>query len=118
MTEKSEIGKCGEELACRHLKSNGYSVIARNFSCRSGEIDIIASKGNTLAFVEVKTRSRTDMGLPCQAVNCAKQKKIKKTAAFFLLYAPQLSQLQPRFDIAEVLFSGGKIFIRHLENAF
>lgn len=55
ITQNRRIGDVGEELACRFLEGNGYAIIERNFPCRFGEIDIVAKKGSSLVFVEVKT---------------------------------------------------------------
>ena len=118
MTSNRTRGEYGEELACRKLGSEGFTVIARNFSCRTGEVDIIAKKDDVLVFAEVKTRSGVDMGLPCQAVVSEKQRKIRKTAEFFLMCFPEYSELQSRFDIIEVLIFGQGTYIRRIENAF
>ena len=76
-TPKRRLGDEGEEQACKMLASKGFRIEQRNYSCKMGEIDIIAvhPKERVLAFVEVKTRGRTDMGLPCEAVGWKKQQK-------------------------------------------
>ena len=117
-TQKRREGDYGEALACGLLVKKGYSLIERNFSCKTGEIDIIASDGNSLAFVEVKTRRRTDYGFPCEAVDRRKQAKLIRTAQFYLKTHPWLDVLQPRMDIVEILIKGDDVFARHLENAF
>ncbi len=117
-TQKREKGDYGEDLACRLLVKKGYSLIERNFACKMGEIDIIASDGKELAFVEVKTRKRTDFGLPCEAVDSKKQARLLKTAQFYLKIHPWLDVMQPCMDIIEILIKGDDVFARHLENAF
>lgn len=119
-TRKRKIGDKGEDLACNYLKEKGYVICERNFSCKTGEIDIIAADipRGTLCFVEVKTRKNTDFGLPCQAVNYKKQQKLKRTAEYFLLTRKEFSGMQPRMDIAEIIYSSGGTYIRITDNAF
>ena len=108
-----KIGALGEELVCRWLELQNYSLLQQNWRCRWGEIDIIAQNrdSKTLAFVEVKTRSRNNWdegGL--LAVNATKQEKIIKTASMFLTKHPQLAELPCRFDVA--LVSYGNLSLR------
>ena len=67
--QKKELGQKGEDLALRFLKKNGYRIYTTNYSCKLGEIDIIAKEKDTLAFIEVKTRTSTAFGPPQLAVN-------------------------------------------------
>ena len=69
-------GTYGEDLACKELEKNGYVILKRNFRYRNGEIDIIAEKDGIIIFVEVKLRTSTEKGMPCEAVDIKKQKKI------------------------------------------
>lgn len=119
-TRKRKIGDAGEDAACKLLDREGYSVLLRNFSCKIGEIDIIAIDGrrNILAFIEVKTRRNTDFGLPCQAVDREKQHKMRRCAEVFLLRNRRFTMLQPSLDIIEVLHTDKGIFARHIKNAF
>ena len=119
-TQKRRTGDKGELLAVEMLEKKGYCIVERNFACRIGEIDIIASHPmeKVLAFAEVKTRNRLDYGLPCEAVGKSKQRKLKLCAQLWLKIHPQYSKLQPRMDIIEVLFLGGNAYGRHLKNAF
>ena len=75
------LGNRGERLAARHLQRQGFRILARQFRVRRGEIDLVAREGNTLVFVEVKTRRR---GLPAEAVTPEKQRRITRTARAFL----------------------------------
>lgn len=84
MTEKKKIGNAGENLAEEILKSKGYYIIKRNFSCPYGEVDIIAVKNKVIAFVEVKTRTSSCYGSPAEAVDLKKQRHIKNAAKYFL----------------------------------
>ena len=81
---RKRSGKLGEELAALMLIEKGYRIIAQNFSCRIGEIDIIAAKGGLLAFVEVKTRLSESYGRGREAVTAAKQQRIRLCAEYFL----------------------------------
>jgi len=78
------LGKSGEEAAVNLLKENGYKILMRNYRTRLGEIDIVASDQDTIAFVEVKTRQQDRFGLPQEAISLAKQRKISKVATLFL----------------------------------
>ena len=115
------IGDSGETAACRYLKKCGYRILERNYKavCNKvvGEIDIIAIKGDTVSFVEVKTRKSEDFGLPCEAVTKSKQQKIIKTAYAYI--EEKSLDASYSFDVIEVLMEGRTIKeIRHLANAF
>ena len=94
-------GAAGEILAARFLRDKGYVIVSSNYRCRQGEIDIIAQKGDIIAFVEVKTRSQNSMYSPREAVTTAKQRRLIQTAAIYLSKYP--SDRQPRFDVLEVV---------------
>ena len=79
------IGKDWEKVAGSFLKSKGLEILEYNFNLKIGEIDIIALDGNYLVFVEVKYRKSYSYGLPSQAVNRSKQKKIRQTAEIYIL---------------------------------
>lgn len=86
-TEKRKFGDIGEKIACYFLKKKNYSIIETNYQKRVGEIDIIAKSKNSLHFVEVKTRTdfvSQKYGLPQDAVTIHKQKRLIKTALFYL----------------------------------
>ncbi len=110
-----ELGKAGEEIAARYLSSRGCTILERNFRCRFGEIDIIALDHGILCFVEVKTRSRTDHGLPCQAVDWKKEKHIRRCAHIYI-EEHHLEHLDKRMDIVEVLRLNGRHYIRWIPN--
>ncbi len=92
-------GVFGEDLASEFLSKNGYVVIKRNFRSKFGEIDIIATKNNSLVFVEVKTRSSNRFGSPIEAVTQKKIENIQKTAEYFCSQNPKL----PKKLVIEVL---------------
>lgn len=118
--EARDLGRWGEDLVAEDLARRGWRVKARNFRCRMGELDIVAEKGGFLAFVEVKLR-RDDRFAPARAfVTAEKQRKLRTAAEFYLQrYA---TDLQPRFDVAEVYAPEGERTsmpqIEYIENAF
>ena len=110
-------GKKGEEIAAKYLKKNGYKILEKNFRKPYGEIDIIAQKGENVAFVEVKTRKSDSYGTPAEFVTAKKQERIKKTAYTYI----QQNNLEAEFtfDIIEVYLNAEKgVKINHLINAF
>lgn len=78
------IGAWGEDRAAAYLEKEGYSIVERNYRCKFGEIDIIASKSGTIHFVEVKTRSGYAYGSPLSAINRKKLKHIQYSAQYFI----------------------------------
>lgn len=107
------VGKLGEDLAAKFLKKNGYEIIKRNYTNEYGEIDIIAAHDGFLIFVEVKTRSSDEFGLPSEAVNAHKIRKISQVASYYI-HSKHLYDYPVRFDVIEVC--DGKV--NHIENAF
>lgn len=116
----SQNGALGERFAADYLEQQGYTVLTTNFRTRFGEIDIIAQKGDILAFVEVKTRASTMLEPPEAAVTPSKRKKIVKTALYYLQAHP--TGLQPRFDVVAITTKSKASFevleILHLTDAF
>jgi len=108
-------GRRGEEQAEQLLKKAGLKIIARNVRVGHDELDLIAQQGDTLVFVEVKTRVNENFGRAIAAVNRAKRRKLSRAAMNFL----KKHKLRPpyiRFDVVEVV--GKKPEIRHIQNAF
>ena len=117
MCIKQLVGKGGEEKACEYLKKRGYEIIKTNFSCREGEIDIIAKdKNRELVFIEVKTRRNFAFGMPSESINLRKQEHIKKVANYYL-YQNKIIDVPVRFDAIEVLI-GKTYLIHHIKQAF
>ncbi|OQY16061.1 MAG: YraN family protein [Desulfobacteraceae bacterium 4572_35.1] len=114
--QRLSLGRWGEQQAVCYLRRRLYRIVATNYSCRGGEIDIIAQRGGILAFVEVKTRRGTAYGTGGEAVNERKQRQIIRAAQWYL--ASQPSPLQPRFDVISILVSGAVPVIDHVPNAF
>ena len=114
------MGQWGESLVAEDLRRRGWTVVAANFRCRMGELDIVAENGQYLVFVEVKLRKNNRFASACEAVTPAKQRKLRAAAAFYLVSHP--TRLQPRFDVAEVYAPQGthteRPDIYYIENAF
>lgn len=111
-------GRSGEEIACRHLRSEGYVILERNFRCRSGEVDIVARQGDATVFVEVKERHGESHGVGQEAVTFGKRRRVIRAAR---LYASSrgLSETPMRFDVVSIDWTGGPgPRIRHDEGAF
>ncbi|MBR4151383.1 MAG: YraN family protein [Selenomonadaceae bacterium] len=118
MSKQKTFGKFGEDCAAKFLEDKGYKIVTRNFRIRSAEIDIIAQIDNVIIFVEVKARSDIRHGLPVEAVNIRKQKKIIEAASVFL-QDENFSECACRFDVVEVYLNGERVEeINHIENAF
>lgn len=111
----TELGQKGEREACKYLEKLEYFIIAKNFKCSYGEIDIIATDKNELVFVEVKTRCSIKYGEAREAVNQVKKKHIKKAATFYL-YKNGLENQFVRFDVIEIYVKNDKFTIKHLKN--
>jgi putative endonuclease len=113
------LGTRGENLACQFLKKNGYKILSRNFKGRTGgEIDVVCRQGDTLVFVEVKTRTREDFGRPSEAVDRDKQKRISRGGLAWLRLLGDPDILF-RFDVVEVIVAEGAApRLEILENAF
>ena len=113
-------GVWGEAQIANYLRRRRYELLAHSYHCRFGEIDLIARKGGVLCFVEVKTRTNTDMALPREYVTPAKQRRLKKTALYYL--QEKALDCPARFDVAEVYadspYSRENARIEYLENAF
>lgn len=107
-SQKKYFGKKGEEIASDLLIRNGYTIIDRNFLSRFGEVDIVAQEGDTLVFVEVKTRKDMRFGMPQEAVTTSKIRKIKKTAEYYSLLHPELPK-KIRIDVVALIVNGDTI---------
>lgn len=98
--KKLEIGRLGEDYACKILENKGFTVTARNYHTRRGEVDIIAENTDLILFVEVKTRKANSLVSGEDAVNQVKRRKICLAAMDFLLKNPK--DKQPRFDVIAI----------------
>jgi putative endonuclease len=82
---RKRLGDWGESLAARHLRGLGYEVVAEKWACRFGEVDLVAQAGDTLVFVEVKTRRGRSLGSPEEGVTGRKGQKLIRLAQYYLL---------------------------------
>ena len=117
----ARAGEWGEELSSKHLRKNGYEIIERRARpSRRHEIDIVAVRGETLVFVEVKTRASEQYGAPLSAVDKNKRRALNRAAVRYL-QKTKWPRLAYRFDVVEVVGSPASKnppVIRHIENAF
>ncbi|NLW25153.1 MAG: YraN family protein [Clostridia bacterium] len=113
-----ELGNLGENLAMEKLKDMGYKIICRNFTCRLGEIDIIAQDKDILVFIEVRSRKADTYGFPSETVNFRKQQKLRKVAQYYLMIN-NLENVYCRFDVVSIIWNKGKrIEIEVIKDAF
>ncbi|MEG0777575.1 MAG: YraN family protein [Oscillospiraceae bacterium] len=118
--DKKLVGRWGEQLAANYLKKKSYKIIGLNYSCRFGEIDVIAANRKYIVFVEVKLRKSDEFAQAKEFVTRSKQEKIIKTASLWL--SQNETELQPRFDVIEIYAPEGVSTkapqINHLRDAF
>jgi putative endonuclease len=116
MAQHNELGKKGEQLAVDYLINNNYTIIERNYRFDKAEVDIIAKKNETLAIIEVKTRSTADFGDPQDFV---KPKQIQRLVKAVDEYVTENNlDVEIRFDIIAIVKTGKTYDIEHLRNAF
>ena len=113
-----EIGRRGEDAACRYLRLRGCEILERNWICPAGEADIIALDGGELVFVEVKTRTNLRKGFPSEAVDQKKRQRYEKIACWYL-NEKWFTDMPVRFDIIALVVMGhDRAFLRHYRHAF
>lgn len=114
------LGRWGETKAAEYLRDAGYHILAANWRCRFGELDLVAEDGTYLCFVEVKLRKSAAYGSAAAFVDRRKQDKLRTAATLYLSRRP--TDLQPRFDVVEIYAPQGVQTLRpeivHLKNAF
>ncbi|MHB8828474.1 MAG: YraN family protein [Syntrophales bacterium] len=111
------VGKRGEELAAAYLAKVGYKIIERNYRCVFGELDIVAEEGDSIVFIEVKSRRSAAYGDPQLAVDFRKQKKISMVALDYLEKKRQHNR-NARFDVVAVKLLPAGTTIELIKNAF
>lgn len=109
-----KVGRFGEDEAVKYLEQKGYKILERNFSCKRGEIDIIALDKDEIVFIEIKARISLKYGLPSEAVTKNKLKHIYKTAEYYL-YTRNLLNENTRIDVIEVYIKNKQVIINHLK---
>lgn len=115
-------GNFVESMAAAFLKSIGFSILARNYAYRGGELDIVAKEGETIVFVEVKSVWNNQQGNPAARVNREKQKKVWQTACHYLStqkeHAPKGFDTPCRFDVLSARMYQKPLTFNHIRNAF
>ena len=117
MDRRQALGWRGEDLACRELRRNGYTIVHRRFRTRCGEIDIVARERNVLVFVEVKARSSGNFGTPLESVTWQKRKRLSQMAAAYLVMN-QLHDVACRFDVVSIVEGRERCTIELVRGAF
>lgn len=122
MRVKDGVGRFGEQVAAAHIQESGLTIIARNWRCRDGELDLIARDGSELVIVEVKTRSSSWYGSPAQAVNRDKIARIRRLTLMWLAQERRAEErfwTSVRFDVISVVRSPSTgVTVEHLRGAF
>jgi len=96
---RAERGAAAEARAARLMQAAGFTIVARNFRCRAGELDIVARRGSLLVVAEVRLRSSALFGGAVASVSAAKRRRIVMAARYLLAQQPQLAALAVRFDV-------------------
>jgi putative endonuclease len=119
-TSRRELGQRGEAVAAAHLRRRGMRVVARNWRCAQGELDVVATEvgphGTELVVVEVKTRSSLGQGHPAEAVTAVKAARLRRLSSAFLAQHPQHAGVAAvRVDVVAVVFRPGRpALLQHL----
>jgi len=114
---RQQLGKEGEDLALRKLESIGYRCIERNYRCSLGELDLVARDGETLVFVEIKTRKSKSLDYAKEAVHARKQRQISKVALAYMK-RNGCEEAKARFDVVVIHQKGAEKHIELIRNAF
>ena len=118
MALKDDLGRLGEDLAAAELQRAGMRIVARNWRCDAGEIDIVAVDGTTLVICEVKTRSSTRYGAPVEALTPSKVERIYRLASIFRR-SHRVGAARVRYDVVSVLAPRGyEPTVQHIRGAF
>ena len=112
-----EFGELGERIAERWLKRKGWRLVQRRFRSGHRDIDLIVTRDDTVAFVEVKARRGAEFGDPVEAVNWSKQKELARSASVWIDRHGRASESY-RFDVVGILVEGERVRVRHVPNAF
>jgi putative endonuclease len=110
-------GRTGEDAAADVYARRGYRLLARNWRCRVGELDLVVARGDTLVVVEVKTRRGATFGAGYEAVHAGKRRKLRALAEVFL-QTPGVTPAAVRFDVASVTLGGRSPSVEIFEDAF
>jgi putative endonuclease len=114
---RGALGRQGEALAEAFLQNLRYTIVARNYRCRAGEIDLVALDGSVIVFVEVRSRRGTVAGTPLESVDFRKRAQCARVARHFLA-AYGWHDRDARFDVIGVRFDAEPATIEHVRGAF
>jgi len=117
VTTKAELGRSGETVAEAYLRDRDYRIVARNFRCRAGEIDLVARDGGELVFVEVRSRRGDRAGTGLESVTPRKQHRVGRAAQVYLA-THGLGDTPSRFDVVGIDFADDPPRIDHVRGAF
>lgn len=110
LTRKRALGNKGEDFAWSLLAKRGHKLVTRNWSCKSGELDLVTWHKDTLVFTEVRTRSSTDFGTPAESVNPRKQERMRRAAHGYLARHYKDGRLPScRYDVVWILTRDGEV---------
>jgi putative endonuclease len=115
--ERLDLGRLGEDLALKKIKSLGYKCIVRNYRCPLGEVDLIAKDGDTLVFIEIKTRRDRSLGYAKESINARKKRQLSKVALAYMK-SHDVAEAKSRFDVVAVHIRESKHEIEVVRNAF
>ena len=113
---RAQRGADAEERAARLMQAAGFTIVARNFRCRAGELDIVARRGPLLVVAEVRLRSNALFGGAAASVSAAKRRRIVRAARYLIAQRPQLAALAVRFDV--LACERGAAALEWIEDAF
>jgi len=116
MAQHNQLGEKGEQLALKELQNSGYTILEQNWRSGRNELDLVAQIGETVVFVEVKTRSTDFFGDPSEAVSVSKQKRIIQAANDYL--EQKELEFEARFDIISIVMNKDHTQVEHIQDAF
>lgn len=117
-TKTTTIGQQAEAAAAHFLQQQGVPIVARNYRCRYGEIDLIGTEDSLLIVIEVRLRNRTDIISGAETVTAKKQQRISQTTQHFLQHHPQYEASDLRFDVLSMRQTGEGYEIEWIQEAF
>lgn len=116
MASHNDLGKKGEDAAADYLRTQGHTIITRNYRYQKAEVDIISSHENVIIFTEVKTRSTDRFGYPEESISAKKKELLREAMDFYL--AENNIKEEARFDIVSIVMKESGSDIHHIEDAF